>query len=218
MMTGRWGAAAATTAAAAMVAIAAGCGGAGDAAVSVPVAPGAPLVDRVLGPGDLGIPGYTASREPVVAQGLPGPEAADACAPRRDVETRDLRDNGFQATARRAYEADGGGAVSAVWQFASTTGAARAERAFVLHARLTFPGCDAGIHRTGHSDCAVPRLPGGIIAHDTQTGPDGPGEAWNAYFRDGRFVYLVGAAGPPGRVTAASVLTPARRQWTRRNG
>jgi hypothetical protein len=218
MTTCRWGAAAATTAAAAMVAIAAGCGGAGGAAVSVPAAGGAPLVDRVLGPGDLGIPGYTASREPVVAQGLPGPEAADPCAPRRDVETRDLRENGFQATARRAYEADRGGAVSAVWQFASTTGAARAERAFVLHARLTFPGCDAGIRRTGHTEDAVPGLPGGMIAHDTQTGPDGPGEAWNAYFRDGRFVYLVGAAGPPGRATEAGVLMAANRAWARRDG
>jgi hypothetical protein len=194
------------------------CGG-GGASASVPAAPGASLTARVLQAGELGVPGYTASREPVVAQNAADAEASDSCAAERDDSLRVLRASGFQATARRSFEASNGGGISGVWQFATPSGAATWERTVLTQTAKAYPGCvPQGVTRTGYQLRRIQGLPAGTLTHATQSGPDGPGEAWNVVFTDGRFVYVVGVAGHAGQVRAAEVIGAARHQWQRRNG
>ena len=212
----RWAATATVIAAVAGMASACGAGG---GTASVPAAPGAPLTDRVLGANELGLAGYTASREPVVAQGPDDAEAGEPCRAVREESLKVLRASGFQASARRGFEADHGGALSAVWQFATTAGATAWEKQVLAQAGRTYPGCVAtGVTQTAFRVRPFAGLPAGALTYSSQTTPDGPSEAWNLFFRDGRFVYVVGAAGAPGRVTATAVIDAARRQWQRRNG
>jgi hypothetical protein len=217
-MTGsaRW--AAAFAAIAAVAGGTSACGGGGTTA-SVPAAPGAALTDRVLGASELGLAGYTASREPVVAQGTEDAEAADSCRPIRDESLKVLRGSGFQAAARRGFQADHGAALSAVWQFATPAGASAWEKEVLAQTQRTYPGCvPAGVTRTAYRARRFAGLPAGTLTYASQTAPDGSSEAWNLLFTDGRFVYEVGVVGAPGRVSSAAVIGAARRQWQRRNG
>ena len=205
------------TTVAATAGVVAGCGG-GDTSVSVPSAPGAALTDRVLTAAELGIPGYTASREPVVAQTAEDFLAGD-CPAERDASLAVIKQSGFQAAARRAFTADNGGGLSAVWQFATPAGATRWTRANLAQTGKAYPGCvPKGVRQTSYAVRPVAGLPEGRLTHATQTGPDGPSEAWNVLYTDGRFAYVVGTAGAPGRVSSAQVTDAARRQWQRRNG
>ena len=204
---------------AAAVGVVTGCGTDTSAGVSVPAAPGAPLVERVLTTDELGIPGYQASREPVVPVGAKDFLAGD-CPEVRDASLKVLDAAGLEAAVRRGFTADGGGGLSAVWQFATPAGATAWTKE-VLDQTKTDPGSACipkGVVQTGWDTRPVAGLPGGILEHATQTTPDGRSEAWNLLFTDGRFAYVVGTAGAPGRVEPAQVEAAARRQWARGSG
>ena len=211
----RW--AGALSAAAAAAAVVSGCGAGADA-VSVPAAPGAALTDRVLSTEDLGIPGFTASREPLVAQDADGLEAG-ACAAEREASLKVLGSVGFQAGVRRPFTADNGGGLSAVWQFATPAGATRWNRAVLDQIPRPLKGCvPSGVTQTSYSTSRLAGLPNGVLTHATENTPDGRTEAWNILFTDGRFAYVVGTAAPPGTVSSAQLKAAAQRQWERRDG
>jgi hypothetical protein len=52
--------------------------------------------------------------------------------------------------------------------------------------------------------------------HTVQTGNDQPGEAWNVFFTDGRFLYTVGAVGPG--ASEQAVVAAAQRAYDKRDG
>jgi hypothetical protein len=193
----------------------AGCGG-GDAVV--PTAPGAPVADRVLGADELGLPGFSAAGEVEVVTSVEAALEGEECAPVRDASTRALEAADFEAVARRGFSADRGGAVSVVWQFATPAGAVAWNRETLAQNRDPKEECFPDVTRTGFESRMVPGLPGGTLTNVTQVVESGPSEAWNVLFTDGRFAYVVGAAGPPGTVTSEGVIAAAKRQYARRQG
>lgn len=211
----RW--ALALTAAAASVALAAGCGSSGGDVASVPAAPGAPLADRLLTADELGIPGFSATREPVVAQGAVESSAGDPCDARRMHDVRALQEAGLEARVRRSFESgDGGGALNNVWQFATPAGPAAVKKAFIAELKMDWPGCDEGVTTTAFDTRTLDDPPGATVTHAIETGRDKPSEAWNVWFTDGRFLYVVGAVGSG--VTEEAVVAAAQRAYDKREG
>ncbi|HMN98272.1 MAG TPA: hypothetical protein PKD59_02555 [Miltoncostaeaceae bacterium] len=210
----RW--AVALTAVAASVALAAGCGASDGNVASVPAAPGAQLADRLLSAEELGIPGFTATREPVEPQDAVESSAGDPCAARRMHDVRMLQEAGLQARVRRSFESGDGGALSIVQQFATPAGATAAQKAFVAGLDRDWPGCDEGVTTTAFDTTTLDHPPGATLAHTVQTGRDVPGEAWNVFFTDGRFLYTVGAIGTG--VTRDAVVAAAGRAYDKRAG
>jgi hypothetical protein len=206
----------ALTAVAASVALAAGCGASGASVASVPAAPGLPLADRLLTADELGIPRFTATREPVEPQDAVEASAGDPCTARRMHEVRVLQEEGLQARVRRSFVSDDGGALSIVQQFATPAGAEAVRTAVIADLRRHWPGCDEGITTTAFGTSTLDHPPGATLVHTVQTGSDQPGEAWNVFFTDGRFLYTVGAVGTG--ATEEAVVAAAVRAYDKREG
>ena len=205
----------ATTAAAVVLSA---CGGGGDAAVTVPDAPGAPLAARVLGEEELGIAGYAAAGSEVTPKD-PETFLSGECTTERERALQVLDANGVEAVARRSFTAPEGAALSNVWQFSTPAGARAWQEEVVRQSAHPAPECvPDGVTRTAFDTHPVEGLPDGEAMRIAQTADDGPAEAWNVLFTDGRFAYVVGAVGPPGTVTEEAVVSAARRQWARRDG
>ena len=208
----RW--AVALTGVAASVALAAGCGSSGGSVASVPAAPGAPLADRLLTADELGIPGYSATREPVEPQDAVDSEAGDPCTARRTHEVQLLQKEGLQARVRRSFTSEDGGALSIVQQFATPAGAQATRTALIADLHRRWLGCDASIATTDFDTRRLDQPPDAILVHTVQTGNGQPPEAWNVFFTDGRFLYTVGAVGTG--ASRQAVVAAAQRAYDKR--
>jgi len=204
-----------------------GCGGgdsnasattAADTTPSVASTSGAALTDRVLAADEFGIPGFVGSNEPVVSQD-PKDFLDGNCAEANAETLAAITASGAQAAARRGFEGNNSGGLSAVWQFSTPAGAAIWNKVALAQSAKTYEAClPKGVKRTGYNVQAVAGLPRGYVAHFTESTPDGAGEGYNVIFTDGSFAYQVGASGLAGQIKAAWVIDAARRQWARRNG
>jgi hypothetical protein len=142
--------------------------------------------------------------------------AGDPCTARREHDVKTLREAGLEARVRRSFESDGGGALSNVWQFATPAGPKAVKKAFIAELNQDWPGCDEGVTTTAFDTRTLDDPPGATVTHAIETGRDQPSEAWNVWFTDGRFLYVVGAAGPG--VTEEAVVAAAQRAYDKREG